>query len=46
METLGLKDPKEFKLREFYYNRLLMLRQKKQSKNKKVKITNNQKFQM
>jgi len=46
METLGLKDPKEFKLKEFYYNRLLMLRQKKQRKMKKSKITNNQKFQM
>jgi hypothetical protein len=46
METLVLKDLKEFKLKEFYYNRSLMLRQKKQRKMKKSKITNNQKFQM
>ena len=46
METWGLKDLKEFKLKEFYFNRLQMLRQKKQRKMKKSKLTNNQKFQM
>jgi len=46
METLGLKDLKEFKLKEFCFNKLLMLRQKKQRKMKKNKTTNNQKFPM
>ena len=46
METWGLKDLKEFKLKEFYFNRLQMLRQKKQRKMKKSKLTNNQKFLM
>ena len=46
METWDLKDLKEFKLKEFYFNRLRKLRQKKQRKMKKSKVANNQKFQM
>jgi len=46
METWDLKDLKEFKLKEFYSNRLQMLRRKKLRKMKKSKITNKQKFQM